>query len=85
MVSLWGAQSLTAQNIIPFGSDWDWLHPTDAVDPADADADFHTTWYNSDEYDGPNFNGPDLALLGYGTINWAAITTDIGTPASGDR
>ena len=80
-----GTQNLLAQDIIPFGSAWEWLHPTDAVDPADDDDDFDETWFTSEGYDGPDFNGPDPGILGYGTIDFGAITTDIGTPPDGDR
>ena len=76
-----GPHSLVAEDFISFGSDWEWFHSTDATDPSDEDADFETTWYNSDEYDGPDFEEPAPALFGYGTIGWGAITTDIGQPS----
>ena len=31
--------------LIPPDSEWKWLHPTDGVDPAGKDADFHTTFF----------------------------------------
>jgi WD40 repeat protein/tetratricopeptide (TPR) repeat protein/energy-coupling factor transporter ATP-binding protein EcfA2 len=34
--------------IIPAGSTWKWLHPTDGVDPATDDKDFHATFFKSD-------------------------------------
>jgi len=69
----------------PFGSDWEWLHPLDAIDPAVADADFNTTWNNqSAGYDGPPFQAAAPGPLGYGGLGSAIIQTNIGTPA-GDR
>ena len=74
--------------LLPAGSNWAYLlyaedDPVDLtltnqpVDPASADADFHTTWHTAAAYDGPTFDGPAPALLGYGTINANEITTDI--------
>ncbi|MCB1094180.1 MAG: hypothetical protein KDN22_01200 [Verrucomicrobiae bacterium] len=80
-----GLQNVAAQDVIPLGSSWEWLHPTDAVDPADNDPDFNETWYSFEDYNGPEFNGPDPAILGYGTIDRGAILTNIGQPADGDR
>ncbi|MEZ5330201.1 MAG: hypothetical protein R3F19_34575 [Verrucomicrobiales bacterium] len=80
-----GLQNVAAQDVIPLGSSWEWLHPTDAVDPADDDPDFNETWYSFEDYNGPEFNGPDPAILGYGTIDRGAILTNIGQPADGDR
>ena len=82
---VFGAQNVVAQDIIPFGSSWEWLHPTNAVDPADDDDDFDTTWFSSEGYDGPAFTGPAPAILGYGTIDRGAISTNIGQPADGER
>lgn len=79
------AQHLAAQDIIPFGSAWEWLHPTDAEDPAEEDPDFDSTWHTAADYDGPAFNRPAPAILGYGTIDYGAILTNIGQPADGDR
>ena len=36
----------SALDLIPFGSDWDYMHPTDALDPAVADDDFNTTGFS---------------------------------------
>ena len=82
---MFGMQNVVAQDVIPFGSSWEWLHPTDAIDPADDDPDFNETWHRSEGYNGPAFNGPDPAILGYGTIDRGAILTNIGQPADGER
>ncbi len=34
--------------IVPNDSEWKWLHPTDGVDPAKTDKDFHSTFYKAD-------------------------------------
>lgn len=73
------------QTIVPLGASWEYLHPLDGVDPAVADPDFATTWHTPDAYDGPAFQGPAPATLGYGTIDYGPITTNIGTPPSGQR
>ena len=73
------------ENFLPFGSEWEWYHPVDATDPSDLDPDFETTWYLSENYDGPAFNGPDPGLFGYGEIGESAIATDIGEPEAGNR
>jgi len=78
-------QPCTAQAILPFGSSWEYLHPTNGIDPATEDADFSTTWHTPAEYDGTAFSGPAPAMLGYGMIEGQSIATDITPPASGDR
>ena len=71
--------------VFPFGSTWEWLHPLDATDPATVDPDFNTTWHNpSAGYDGPPFQAPSPAPLGYGGLASAIIVTNIGVPP-GDR
>jgi hypothetical protein len=54
-----GAGDLT---LVPFVSEWSYLHPQDGIDPATLDADFNTTWYRQGldpgSYDGPAFSGP---------------------------
>ena len=84
---------VVAVDIIPFSSNWQYLHPLDGVDPAITDADFNSTW-NADatgfaSYDGPAFN-QGSGLLGYGHLNLLsllgeALGTDVGTPPSGSR
>ena len=34
-----------ALDLVPFEATWDYMHPTNNVDPAIADADFDTTWF----------------------------------------
>ncbi len=75
----------SAQEIVPFGSSWEYLHPLDGVDPALADPDFGTTWHTPATYDGLAFHAPARAPLGYGTIEHGPIATNIGTPLSGRR
>ena len=68
-----------------FSSQWAWLHPTDGVDPATGDADFHTTWTQPTGYDGPAFAPPGAGVLGYDNISYSPVVTDIGKPNSGLR
>jgi hypothetical protein len=71
---------------VAFGHAWRYWHPTTNVDPATADADFHSTWFKDDgSYNGPAFSAPLPSPLGYGAIALRALATDIGTPASGSR
>lgn len=79
------SQVCLAQVVLPFGSSWEFLHPINGINPAIADADFATTWHTPTNYDGPAFNEPSRAMLGYGSISGKAIATDIATPAVGDR
>ena len=90
-----------ALDLIPFGSDWDYMHPTDGADPAVADADFNTTWFLKSDafgaYNGPSFvtpaagfdagNGP--APIGYGTITYVqnngGLATTLTLPAEEAR
>jgi VCBS repeat-containing protein len=48
--------------LVPFVSQWRYLHPQDGIDPATLDADFNSTWYrqglDSSGYGGPAFSGP---------------------------
>src|SRR5829696_9342083 len=37
-----------ADEIVPVGSEWKWLHPTDGVDPASTNKDFHKTFMKAD-------------------------------------
>jgi len=73
------------EDAIPFGAEWNYLHPTDGVDPATADGDFHLTWMSPAAYDGPVFANSGPAVLGYGTINLRPIVTNIGAPSVGSR
>ncbi len=76
-----------------FSSEWSYMHPTDGVDPAIADSDFNTTWMTPSGYDGPSFAGSEPGVvagsgpgvLGYDTINYSPVVTNITRPASGSR
>lgn len=74
-----------AQQILPFGSSWEYLHPLDASDPVVADPDFRETWHTPSQYDGAPFLGPSPAMLGYGTIDLTPVVTNIGEPPRGSR
>src|SRR3982751_1996494 len=80
-----------ADTIIPFGSSWEWLHPQDGIDPALDDPDFDFTWQIPAAYNGPDFNPPAPAELGYGDTEGETDpahhveVTNIGTPPSGSR
>ncbi len=71
-------------NIIPKGAQWKWLHPTDDIDPAEDDPDFHQTFAQR-EYDDLTWNvGRETdsnAGFGYGDL----VAVDIGTPPPGQR
>jgi tetratricopeptide (TPR) repeat protein len=65
-------------------SEWKWLHPTDGVDPADSDPDFHTTFFTATFDDANWTSGVDSAEpgggFGYGDDWFEGV--DIGEPAS---
>ncbi len=68
--------------LVPPDSEWSWLHPTDGVDPASNDPDFHTTFHRLDFDDASWSRGRDSdsesAGFGYG---WAGFDgVDIDTP-----
>ncbi len=79
-----GAQVLGVE-VLPSGGNWEYLlyAPDNGggvftpVDPATADADFHTTW----QLGGASYNGPPFqsgaAPLGYGVIDGGAIVTNV--------
>ncbi len=71
--------------IVPVGSRWKWLHPTDGTDPATTDTDFHATFFKADYDDshwktGKDSPGPDGGF-GYGD----PVGVDIGTPRRPNR
>jgi hypothetical protein len=80
-----GGEPGPLENAIGFGSSWDYLHPLNASDPSGTDADFNTTWMQPTGYDGPAFANSGPGILGFGTISYGPIQTDIGTPPSGSR
>lgn len=91
--SVWmGPQAADGAGVlIERGASWEYLlfkQGTRPEDPGTVDGDFHSTWHTPANYDGPTFNGPGPALLGYGTINAAPIATNIngnGQPQGGRR
>ena len=85
IVLAFSCQICPSQEIISFGSSWEFLNPLNGVDPALNDSDFNTTWYQPTTYDGPGFSDAAPALLGYGSIGEQEIVTNIGTPPSGQR
>ena len=70
----------------PPDSEWKWLHPTDGVDPAGKDVDFHTTFFAPGFDDSAWKRGKDSADphggFGYDR-DFAGI--DIGIPENGDH
>jgi len=84
-------QTASAGEVIAVGSTWDYFQPTGGAgaDPAIADTDFDTTWFTQNEpgnsYNGPAFASSGPGILGYGTIDFSPVVTQIGTPSSGDR
>jgi hypothetical protein len=81
-----------AEVIVPNDSTWKWLHPTDGKDPAEADSDFHTTFYATDFDDSKWQEGKDKpgpsGGFGYGDQDEQRgfEGVDLGTPvATEDR
>jgi hypothetical protein len=83
--------SAQGMELISATATWDYLHPTDGVDPAtlDPDGDFAVTWHGYSDYDGPAFVTGSPAPFSYGGINFfttAGLTgTMIGNPDFGIR
>jgi hypothetical protein len=71
-----------AQTLVPDTSTWKWLHPTDGVDPAKADEDFHQTFFKLDFDDSKWNTGADKpgphGGFGYGEEGFEGV--DMGTP-----
>ncbi|MDP6634354.1 MAG: lamin tail domain-containing protein, partial [Phycisphaerae bacterium] len=80
-----GGDPKPPQDAIAFGSVWNYMHPLDGQDPALSDADFNSTWMMSAGYDGPVFDNSGQAILGFGSIDYGTVRTNIGTPPSGSR
>ena len=66
--------------IVPEGSTWKWLHPTDGTDPATSDTDFHTTFFKADYDDSHWQTGKDRAGADGGFGYGDPVGVDIGTP-----
>lgn len=68
--------------VVPAGSTWHWLHPTDGVDPAAHEPDFQRTFFEADYDDSRWQTGRDGAGgLGYGD----RVAVNIGAPSVGQR
>jgi VCBS repeat-containing protein len=73
------------ETLVPINATWSYMHPSNGQDPAVSDADFNTTWQlGGAAYNGPTFS-QGAAMLGYGTIDYGPIATNIGTPPGGSR
>jgi hypothetical protein len=81
------ATAALADEIVPVGSEWKWLHPTDGVDPATTVPDFHKTFMKADFDDSKWNTAKDSAGthggFAYGEDNFTG--QDIGTPAPENR
>ncbi len=70
------------ETLVPPTSTWRWLHPTDGVDPAAEDPDFHITFHTKDFDDSSWHSGLDrddnTGGFGYGDPWFTGV--DIGKP-----
>jgi hypothetical protein len=78
--------AMAADELIPVGSEWRWLHPTDGVDPGKEDKEFHKTWHTLEFDDakwkaGKDKEGPHGGF-GYGEEDFEGV--DIGAPPADD-
>src|SRR5215207_10748402 len=82
-----GTVAQAADVVVPSGSEWKWLHPTDGKDPAGANAEFHKTFMKADFDDSSWKTAKDSAGphggFGYGEEDFTG--QDIGTPSSANR
>ncbi|MCP5544009.1 MAG: metallophosphoesterase [Akkermansiaceae bacterium] len=80
-----------ADVVIPKGAaGWNYLHVTDGIDPATADADFTTTWFHpttggyvGGDYDGPAFITEAPAPFHYGVVDGLAGGTELPSVGTG--
>ncbi len=75
-----------AEDLIPVGSEWKWLHPKDGVDPGKDNKEFHKTWHTLEFDDakwktGKDSEGPHGGF-GYGEEDFEGV--DIGLPDADD-
>ena len=72
--------------LVSADGDWKWLHPTDGVDPAKGDPDFHQTFFTAEFDDHAWKNGTDSEKegggFGYGDAWFTGV--DIGLPGVAD-
>lgn len=75
-----------AEDLIPVGSEWKWLHPTDGVDPGKADKEFHKTWHTLEFDDAEWKTGQDSegehGGFAYGEEDFTGV--EIGLPDADD-
>jgi hypothetical protein len=69
--------AVSAEVLVPAGSTWKWLHPTDGVDHAEGDEDFHRTWFlasfdDSGWKEGKDKSGPHGGF-GYGDPDFDGV------------
>lgn len=76
----------TYLNLVDYSTTWLYYHPLNGRNPVISDTDFDSTWYYNDaRYNGPAFSSIGQGLMGYGSIDYGPLTTNIGTPPSGSR
>lgn len=81
------ASGVLADILIPKDSSWEYLNPVGAANnPENVDPDFNSTFMTPANYNGPAFNAPSPALLGFGVMdNNETFKTTIDGGTSGDR
>jgi hypothetical protein len=76
------SHELSAEVLVPVGSEWKWHHSREGADPAKEDEDFHTTFQTADFDDSKWQAGKDKAGphggFGYGDEGFDGV--DIGRP-----
>lgn len=87
--SLWLARGkLLAEGdtttVVPAGSTWNWLHPTDGVDPAAREAAFQRSFFKAD-YDDSNWQTGKDGTGGFGYGEPRGVAVNIGFPPVGQR
>lgn len=91
ILSLAWLETLVADTVVNKGSaDWSYLHITNGVDPAIADTDFNSTWFNPSigGYSGASYDGPAFATGGsapfeYGGVDGISGGTELANPGTG--
>ena len=71
--------------ILASGSQWNWFHPIDGIDPAETDEDFHSTFFREGYDDGYWQTGEDSAGRDGGFGYGDDVDVDIGTPPDDRR
>lgn len=85
-VATWISGVARGEDLIPSGSEWRWLHPTDGVDPGKEDKEFHKTWFTLDFDDAKWKEGKDSpgehGGFAYGEAEFKGV--DLGLPEADD-